>query len=41
MIVKLEINDLERLQAVLHRIQRVNEVEGVRRVVPGDHRGDI
>ncbi|MDR1617196.1 MAG: bifunctional (p)ppGpp synthetase/guanosine-3',5'-bis(diphosphate) 3'-pyrophosphohydrolase [Syntrophomonadaceae bacterium] len=41
MNVKLEINDLERLQAVLHRIQRVSEVEGVRRVVPGDHREDI
>ncbi|MEN6390852.1 MAG: bifunctional (p)ppGpp synthetase/guanosine-3',5'-bis(diphosphate) 3'-pyrophosphohydrolase [Syntrophomonas sp.] len=37
---KLEINDLGRLQAVIHRIQKVKDVIEVRRVLPGEARGE-
>lgn len=37
---KLEINDLGRLQAVIHRIQKVKDVIEVRRVLPGESRGE-
>ncbi|HWP98533.1 MAG TPA: bifunctional (p)ppGpp synthetase/guanosine-3',5'-bis(diphosphate) 3'-pyrophosphohydrolase [Syntrophomonadaceae bacterium] len=37
---KLEINDLGRLQAVIHRIQKVKDVIEVRRVLPGETRGE-
>lgn len=37
---KLEINDLNRLQAVIHRIQKVKDVIEVRRVLPGEAKGE-
>lgn len=37
---KLEINDLNRLQAVIHRIQKVKDVIEVRRVLPGESKGE-
>ncbi len=37
---KLEINDLDRLQALLHRLQRIEDVIGVRRVLPNENRGE-
>ncbi len=37
---KLEINDLNRLQAVIHRIQKVKDVIEVRRVLPGETKGE-
>lgn len=40
MNVKLEISDLSRLQAVIHRIQKVKDVIEVRRVLPGETRGE-
>ena len=38
---KLEINDLGRLQAVIHRIQKVKDVIEVRRVLPGEAKGEL
>ncbi len=37
---KLEIKDMSHLQAVIQRIQKVKDVMEVRRVLPGEYRGD-
>lgn len=40
MNLKLEIKDLSKLQAVIERIQKVKDVLEIRRVLPGEIRGD-
>lgn len=40
MNVKLEIKDLSKLQAVMERIQKVKDVLEIRRVLPGEIRGE-
>lgn len=37
---KLEIKDMSHLQAVIQRIQKVKDVMEVKRVLPGEYRGD-
>ena len=37
---KLEIKDMSHLQAVIQRIQKVKDVMDVKRVLPGEYRGD-
>lgn len=37
---KLEINDMERLHAVIQRIKTIKDVLGVQRVLPGEVRGE-
>jgi GTP pyrophosphokinase len=38
--LKLEIKDMSKLQAVMERIQKVKDVLEIRRVLPGETRGE-